>query len=46
MLLQTFQFDVPSNPDEYDLIDEYKTNGIIKTYEYGNFEDFEWIQKR
>jgi len=53
MLLQTFQFDVPSNIDEYfdlfNLFENYKTKGIVEKYDnsyFEEFEDFEWIQKR
>src|SRR5207249_263488 len=47
VFLQTILFNSFSVSDEYDFIEKYKAEGIIKKYDNVNvFEDFEWTQKK
>ena len=50
MLLQTISDD-KNMETHFDLIEEYKTKGIVKKYdndlfEGNDFDEFEWIQKK
>ena len=47
MLLQTALSNADMEP-YFDLIEEYKTKGIVKKYDYNadSFENFEWVQEK